>query len=125
VALVENWLSIKRVNTILYCGKWQETVRFYRQDLGLPVVFSTYWFVEFELGAGTLLSIADETRATIPSARGAGITLTFQVENVDVTWLMLRDIGLVSEPVKDHPWGARVFYLFDPEGHRLEFWSPK
>jgi predicted enzyme related to lactoylglutathione lyase len=121
---VGNWFSIKRVNTILYCRKWQETVCFYKQDLSLPVTFSTDWFVEFQFGAGACLSIADEARATISSGRGAGITLTCQVENADEAWLRLRNIGLVSEPVKDHPWGARVFYLFDPEGHRLEIWSP-
>jgi len=121
---VENWLSIKRVNTILYCRKWQETVHFYRQDLKLPVIFSTDWFIEFQFGAETCLSIADESRATVPSGRGAGITLACQVENADKAWLILRNIGLESEPVKDHPWGARVFYLYDPEGHRLEIWSP-
>jgi uncharacterized glyoxalase superfamily protein PhnB len=121
---VKNRLSIKRVNTILYCRNWQETVHFYHHNLGLPVAFSTEWFVEFELGGGALLSIADEGRATISSGQGAGITLTFQVENADEAWRALGDSGLAVGPVKDHPWGARVFYLFDPEGHRLEVWSP-
>ena len=118
-------LSIKRVNTILYCHNWHETVDFYQQALKLPVTFSNDWFVEFELGVGASLSVANEARSTIPSGRGSGITLTFQVDSADETWLMLRDIGLVLEPVQDHPWGARVFYLFDPEGHRLEIWSPE
>ena len=122
---MQNRLFIKRVNTILYCRNWRETVDFYQQALKLPVTFSNDWFVEFELGAGARLSVANESRSTIPSGRGNGITLTFQVESADETWLMLRKTGLVFEPVQDHPWGARVFYLFDPEGHRLEIWSPK
>jgi lactoylglutathione lyase len=24
-----------------------------------------------------------------------------------------------------HAWGARVFYVFDPEGHRIEVWQPE
>ena len=122
---MKNRLKIKRANTILYCRHWQETVDFYQHKLGLPVLFSTDWFVEFELGKGALLSIADESRATISSGYGAGITLTFQVESADETWRMLRDSGLGVGPLKDHRWGARLFYFFDPEGHRLEVWSPQ
>lgn len=116
-------LSIKRANTILYCRHWQETVDFYQRKLGLPVLFSTDWFVEFELGPGALLSVADESRTTISTSQGAGITLTFQVESADETWRALRDSGLAIGPLKDHGWGARLFYFFDPEGHRLEVWS--
>jgi uncharacterized glyoxalase superfamily protein PhnB len=121
---LKNRLSIKRANTILYCRHWQETVDFYHHKLGLPVTFSTDWFVEFDLGSGALLSIADEAQATISSGRGAGITLTFQVGNADEAWRTLRDSGLAVGPLKDHPWGARLFHFFDPEGHRLEVWSP-
>jgi uncharacterized glyoxalase superfamily protein PhnB len=121
---VKNPLTIKRANTILYCRQWRETVDFYQHKLGLSVSFATDWFVEFELGRGALLSIADEARATISSSRGAGVTLTFQVENADEAWRALRDSGLAVGPVKDHPWGARLFYFFDPEGHRLEVWAP-
>jgi len=118
-------LSIKTANTILYCRRWQETVRFYEVSLALPVTFRSAWFVEFRLCESARLSVADERRASIDSAAGAGITVTLEVEDADSAWARLRAAGLALEPVRDHAWGARVFYLWDPEGHRLEVWSPQ
>ena len=115
---------LQNTNTILYCQKWQETVNFYRL-LEFPLTFSTDWFVEFQLTGSAHLSIADERRATVKSSGGAGITLTLQVDNADDAWQWLYDKGIKLGPVKDHTWGAQVFYFFDPEGHRLEVWSVK
>lgn len=116
--------SITATNTILYCRKWQETVAFYRDALNFKITMSSSWFVEFQLAGSAHLSIADERRATIKSSGGAGITLTFRVDSADETWTQLSTRGLSLGPIKDHAWGARVFYLYDPEGHRLEIWSP-
>jgi catechol 2,3-dioxygenase-like lactoylglutathione lyase family enzyme len=118
-----NPLSFKRANTILYCKQWRETVYFYKHRLGLTILFTSDWFIEFQLTDTACLSIADEQRATIKSSDGAGLTLTLQVKDADETWSHLHDQGLTLEPVRDHAWGARVFYFFDPEGHRLEIWS--
>ncbi|MBL7180801.1 MAG: VOC family protein [Pseudomonadota bacterium] len=116
-------LSFKSTNTILYCEKWQETLAFYKDILKLPINFSTGWFAEFKLTDTANLSIADESKASLKSNRGAGITLTFQVEDINEIRQILHDIGSTPGPIKEHAWGAQVFYLFDPEGHRLEFWS--
>ncbi len=74
-------LHFKTTNTILYCQQWQTTVDFYRQVLNLPITHESDWFVEFQLTASAHLSVADERRATIKSSGGAGITLTFQVDD--------------------------------------------
>lgn len=117
-------VALKNANTILYCNKWSETVAFYRDYLKLPITHSSDWFVEFHLVGTAHLSVAQAARATIKSSLGAGITLALQVEDADETWQHLARIGLKLEPVRNHAWGARVFYLFDPEGHRIEIWSP-
>ena len=119
----QNALSPLATNIILYCREWQDTVAFYRDRLNLPVTFSSDWFVEFQLAGASHLSIADERRATVKSSHGAGVTLTMQVIDADAVWQQLRADGLDLGPVKNHAWGARVFYFFDPEGHRLEVWS--
>lgn len=118
-------LQIKSANTILYCKRWRETVDFYRHRLALPVNFAASWLVEFRLSDGARLSVADEHRASIKSAAGGGVTITLEVENADAAWATLRAKGLETGPVKDHAWGARVFRFTDPEGHRLEVWSPR
>ncbi len=111
-------------NIILYCRAWTETVRFYREDLRLPVCFENGWFVEFSLTQSSRLSIADERRASIKSCGGAGFTLTLQVDDIERAWQSLRSAGLEPTNIHDHPWDARVFHLFDPEGHRVEMWQP-
>ena len=117
--------SLKNANTILYCRKWQETVDFYKQRLGLPITHNSDWFIEFKLTETACISIADERRASIKSSGGAGITLALQVESATDAWQYLCNRGLSIDPVREHPWGAHVFYFFDPEGHRIEVWSPK
>ena len=110
-------------NTILYCQSWRETVAFYRDAMGLPINFASEWFVEFALTDSARLSIADERRATIKSTHGAGITLTFQVADADALWAEFQSAGWQPTPCRTHKWGARTFYLRDPEGNRLEIWS--
>jgi catechol 2,3-dioxygenase-like lactoylglutathione lyase family enzyme len=111
-------------NLILYCRNWEATVEFYRRKLDLPVTFESDWFVEFRLADSAHLSVADERRATVKSAAGAGLTLTLQVADTDAAWQTLRAAGIDTGPLKTHAWGARVFYFHDPEGNRIEVWSP-
>jgi catechol 2,3-dioxygenase-like lactoylglutathione lyase family enzyme len=114
--------GIKRINTILYCRNWDDTVKFYRDVLKLMVNHEAEWLVEFQLIDNTFLSIANAASTSIKSSNGDGITLSFQVETVDVTQCQLREIGIDTGPIKPI-WGARAFYIFDPEGHRIELWS--
>ena len=104
--------GIKRINTILYCRNWNDTVKFYRDVLKLMV----------QLIDNTFLSIANATGTSIKSSNGDGITLSFKVENVDAAQRQLREIGIETGPIKPI-WGVRAFYIFDPEGHRIELWS--
>jgi hypothetical protein len=34
-----------------------------------------------------------------------------------------QDVGLKLTGIHEHPWNARVFHLFGPEGNRLEVWQ--
>ncbi len=116
-------VGLKTVNTILYCKEWKKTDRFYRECLGLPVHFSTSWFVEFFLTATSRLSIADEKKASIKSCGGSGITIAFEVDDIETNYHSLLKMELRPSAIRQHLWNARVFYLFDPEGHRIEFWQ--
>ena len=110
-------------NIILYCEKWKETVRFYRDALALEITFSSKWFVEFSLNEKSRLSIADQARSSIKSTDQKGITITLQVRNIDKLWNDFNKKNLDPTPIKIHPWNAKVFYVFDPEGHRIEIWQ--
>ncbi|MBU1169172.1 MAG: VOC family protein [Proteobacteria bacterium] len=115
-------MNIKTANTILYCKKWEETLVFYRDRLCLEISLSKAWFVEFILNKDARLSIANENKTTIPSAGGQGITLSFEVPSIEDSHSHMQKSGLAPSPIRNHPWHARVFYLYDPEGNRLEFW---
>ncbi len=110
-------------NMVLYCKEWEKTVRFYRDHLRLPVSFSTDWFVGFRLTANSRLSIADEKRSSIRSCGGKGVTLALETDDIEAVREHTKRIGLKPTEIRRHPWDARVSYLFDPEGHRIEIWQ--
>lgn len=110
-------------NTILYCRHWDKTVSFYQHQLGLDPAFSSDWFVEFIVSDSARISLADQTRTSIKSAGGQGITITLQVHNIETAWRELKNNGIDTGDIKTHQWGARLFRFYDPEGHRLEIWS--
>lgn len=116
-------IKLKTTNMILYCNKWEQTVCFYKDLLQLPVTFSSDWFVEFSLNPASRVSIADEKRASIKSCRGKGITLALEIEGIETVWEDMEKVGLKPTEIRQHPWNARTFYLFDPEGHRIEIWE--
>jgi len=115
--------SLITANTILYCKKWDATVCFYRDGLRLPVLFSTDWFVEFGLTATSRLSIADEKRASVKGSGKAGVTISLQVGDIEVAREDAGNMGLNPTRIETHPWSARIFHIFDPEGHRIEMWQ--
>jgi catechol 2,3-dioxygenase-like lactoylglutathione lyase family enzyme len=114
--------KIKRTNTILYCQNWDAMVRFYRDVLNFVIHHETDWFVEFQIVGNSYLSIANAANASIQSADGNGITLSWQVEDVESAYNMLNEFGVKTSQIKSI-WGAKAFYFFDPEGHRVELWA--
>lgn len=117
-------LNIEVANTILYCKNWDECVVFYKTKLKLPIMMSRGWFIEFKLNESARLSIADAAKTTITSNAGKGITITFRVTDIFTTHSYLIKLGVNPTPIKEHPWGAKVVYIYDPDGNRIEFWSP-
>ena len=121
---MEQRIGIKRTNTIIYCERWAETVAFYRDRLCLAVAYQGDWLVEFQLLSSAYLSVADQRRTTMTSAAGKGLTLSFQTDNLLALHRELTRMALAPTKIRPRVMGADVFYLFDPEGTRLEFWCP-
>ncbi|HOV86568.1 MAG TPA: VOC family protein [Syntrophobacteraceae bacterium] len=115
-------MDIRTANTLLYCTRWKETVEFYRTVLKLPVCFSNEWFVEFMLNDSSRLSVADDSRASVKSGGGRGITVSLHVDDLEAVHGHLREAGCNPSPIKP-VWGSPAFTVLDPEGHRLEFWE--
>ncbi len=112
-----------RTNTILYCGRWVDTVAFYTGTLGLPITHSTDWFLEVALGTTAYLSLANAERTTIKPNHGAGITLSWQVADLAASHAALGDLEVSVTDIAQR-WHVDYVELHDPEGNRIELWSP-
>lgn len=106
----------------MYCKKWRETVLFYRDGIKLLELLSNDWFVEFKLNEISRLSVADESRASVKSGDGKGVTISLQVVDLEQTLAELKEAGIQSTPIKE-VWDSKAIYVRDPEGNRLEFWE--
>jgi catechol 2,3-dioxygenase-like lactoylglutathione lyase family enzyme len=115
-------LRICGSNTILYSDRWSELVDFYRTGLGLRTTMERDWFIEFELHPGAHVSVADAHRASIASGDGAGVTLSWRVDDAAATRDRLVRNGIDASPIQNR-WGSPGFFVFDPAGNRIEFWS--
>jgi hypothetical protein len=53
------------------------------------------------------------------------ILLSFPVTNREKTYKLLREKCKETLERKDHPWGAQIVELKEPEGRIIEFWSKR
>jgi len=120
-----NLLSVESFHTALFCREWDACVSFYRDVLGFEVVDTKPGFVEVQVAPGSRIGLIRDRRNNAPDNCDASFILSFRVRDVEKThgFLSGRCNGVAS--VRRHPWGARLFELKDPEGRRLEFWTPQ
>jgi hypothetical protein len=51
--------------------------------------------------------------------------LYFEADDLDAVWARLSEAGLqLVHPLREQPWGQRVFRLYDPDGHIVELGEP-
>lgn len=115
-------LAIERATIILPCRHWLPTVRFYRDGLGLPVLAEDAWYVEFRITSEASLSVTDAAKATVDHIGGQGITLRWRVPDLAEVRKQLVHRSLQPSGIRT-VMNAAVFYVTDPEGHRIEMWS--
>lgn len=97
-------------------------VDFYTTVLALQVTFENEWFVEFGVADNTFVSVADAARSSVPAGTGAGLTLSWEVSDLESAHASLAAAGGSPQPIARR-FGADVFDVFDPAGNRIEFWS--
>lgn len=62
----------------------------------------------------------------MPTFGGTGVTLNFQVNNVDAEHERLTKAGLsVVMPLENYPWGDRGFSVTDPIGNAIYIYSDR
>lgn len=104
-------------------SKIDECRDFYVRRLGAQVAFDCGWYIHLQFGnQNTSVAFMSPRGEQVPSLIPAGLTLNFQVEDIEAEHRRMTAMGLdVSEP-EDHPWGDRSFSILDPNGIELCFY---
>ena len=99
-----------------------ESVRFYRDVLGLELIYGG------EGAAFSSLRAKSAQSAILNLEQGKTETrwgrLIFYVTDVDAFWTRLKGSGCNPENPRDASWGERYFHMSDPDGHELSFAHP-
>lgn len=111
--------------------RFDETVAFYRDTLGIPVRADAGVYVAFDAGGFELGVFGrDSMRAIVPTMPESGATsdhllIDLEVDDLDATMNALRDkgVGFDTEAHDQPNWGMRVVHLRDPEGNLLELYE--
>lgn len=117
---------------LLFPEDLEESVGFYRDQLGFVVAGEDEGVVELKSGDQTLWlhdddEIEDEEyqEELDEYKRGVGANLCFQVDDVDKYHERLVGKGdaPVEQEIEEKPWGIRRFTVRDPDGYHLQFFS--
>lgn len=110
---------------IHYVEPLEQSVRFYRDVIGLAVRTHGDGYVEFEMD-NTKFSLFERSRLPGLIGRDGGrppcSEIGFIVDDVDAEARRLTRLGVevLSGPV-DRPWGERTLHVADPDGNIVEY----
>jgi catechol 2,3-dioxygenase-like lactoylglutathione lyase family enzyme len=108
----------------LVTDRYDEMVRFYGEDLGLPV--AKEWDranargLRFDLG-GIRLELIDNQRERKPLSLGTPADRFHVVIEVDDIENARQRIKIDAPPARSTSWGAELFELHDPDGIRVTY----
>lgn len=121
---------IRKVNaTVLFVQDLDQCMMFYRDKLGLEVVFSDATSFAFrmegqdfalvKLSAG--VEMLNEEVLGLQQGGSHRVMLCADVEDVDTAYktVSAKGVAFIKPPI-DQPWGWRTAYFADPEGNIWE-----
>lgn len=117
-------LPVESLHTVLLCEKWEECVSFYRDVLGFPVVHERKRFVEFRVAPHAHIGILRPLRPQASPDHHDRLILSLRVSDIEEAHARVKGRCPELPAIRGHAWGARLFEIRDPEGRRVEFWSP-
>jgi predicted enzyme related to lactoylglutathione lyase len=115
---------VNAIEVILYVADQQRAASFYRTVLGIAPSLDVPGMTELDLGGATLgLMPASDMAALVPGIDlGAGQRCELYLRRHDAAEILDRVEaagGRLLSPVAPRPWGERVGYALDPDGHVL------
>lgn len=113
-------MQIQRFGIVVFCERYDECVRFYRDTLGLELVRQEPTITAFAIAGGYLLIEPGGSAGSRAKTRTQNPTiLRFDVPDVHAAAARCRAAGADVE-VRAFDWGT-IGVLYDPDGNRCEF----
>ena len=110
---------VEKISAItLRVANMQASVRFYRDVLGLEIIYGgeASDFTSLRTKDGDTILNLEHGQADIQWGR-----LIFHVSDVDRFFAHLAEKGFHPDSPRDASWGERYFHMRDPDGHELSF----
>jgi lactoylglutathione lyase len=117
---------VKLSQVRLLVDDFAESLRFYRDELGLATSFGEDDgpYASFTTEGGTIAIFERGGQAEVVGLRlpGDGAVVVLAVDDTDAEVERLRE-HVVADPVDRPDWGGRVAYVRDPDGHLIELFQ--
>jgi catechol 2,3-dioxygenase-like lactoylglutathione lyase family enzyme len=113
---------VEKISAItLRVANMEASVRFYRDVLGLEIIYGGEgsYFTSLRTKDGNTILNLEHGNPGIQWGR-----LIFHVSDVDRFWAYLTEKGFHPDSPRDGSWGERYFHTRDPDGHELSFARP-
>jgi catechol 2,3-dioxygenase-like lactoylglutathione lyase family enzyme len=113
---------VEKISAVtLRVANMEASVRFYKEVLGLEIVYGGEGsnFTSLRTNDGNTILNLEYGNPDIQWGR-----LIFHVSDVDRFWAYLTEKGFHPDGPRDASWGERYFHMRDPDGHELSFARP-
>ena len=117
--------SVRKVRgALIYVEDLERCTEFYRDVVGLRMLYRTPRFVRFDATEGTSIALLAGGKASEgpKDYRSAGIVPEIIVDDLACAVRRLDALGARHEPTVETAWG-RFCIFFDPEGNALQFYE--
>jgi uncharacterized glyoxalase superfamily protein PhnB len=110
-------MNPRKIIPLMTTGLLSEVKRFYTEHMGLRVRIEMDGYLSLIGPSGSEIAFMDAEEGSWPKFDGKGLTLCFEVEDVDAEAHRLVEANVpVVTPLQDNPWGDRSIVLRDPAG---------
>ncbi len=112
-------------HVILYVGRVEPSLRFYRDLLGFEVIESMEGYARLKSPSGGATIALHVSREPKQPARTRPVVLYFESPELTKLCEKLQKRGVkLDQPPKRMPWGWDHAYLRDPDGHSISlYWA--
>jgi predicted enzyme related to lactoylglutathione lyase len=114
-------MSFRLYTVRVFSLRWEESVSFYRDTIGLPLSLlgREYGWAQFDLGSASLgLERCDPADPEARELVGRFVGVSIEVSDLQATYDTLTARGVeFTGPPEPQPWGGVLAHFRDPDGN--------